>query len=92
MQGLKQTIAAAIGRGDFAAADAGCEAMMRLGEPGDGLHLQGILHLARGDRERAVALLQRARASSPDRGDIAYDHGVALLSAGHLADAADAWL
>jgi Flp pilus assembly protein TadD len=91
MPGLKQTIAEAIGRGDFAAADLGCVAMMKNGELGDGMHLQGVLRLTQGDRETAVALLQRARALTPDRGDIAYDHGVALLAAGRMADAAAAW-
>jgi tetratricopeptide (TPR) repeat protein len=64
---------------------------LTMGELGAGLHLQGVLRLMQGDRETAVALLQRARASSPGRGDIAYDHGVALLAAGRLADAAEAW-
>ena len=91
MQGLKQRIAEAIGRGDFAAADTGCETMMQRGDLAEGLHLQGVLRLARGDRDMAVALLQRARALSPERGDIAYDHGVALLAAGGVADAAAAW-
>jgi tetratricopeptide (TPR) repeat protein len=91
MPGLQQTIAEAIGRRDFAAAAAGCEALLTMGELGAGLHLQGVLHLMQGDRETAVALLQRARASSPGRADIAYDHGVALLAAGCLVDAADAW-
>jgi tetratricopeptide (TPR) repeat protein len=91
MPGLQQSIAEAIGRGDFAAAAAGCETLLTMGELGAGLHLQGILRLMQGDRETAVALLQRARASSPERGDIAYDHGVALHVAGCLVDAADAW-
>ena len=91
MPGLKQTIAEAIGRGDFAAADLGCVAMMKNGELGDGMHLQGVLRLTQGDRETAVALLQRARALIPERGDVAYDHGVALLAAGRMADAAAAW-
>jgi tetratricopeptide (TPR) repeat protein len=91
MPGLKQTIAEAIGRGDFAAADLGCETLLTRGELAAGLHLQGVLRLMQGDRETAVALLQRARALTPDRGDIAYDHGVALLAAGRMADAAAAW-
>jgi tetratricopeptide (TPR) repeat protein len=91
MRGLKQTIAEAIGRGHFSAAAVGCEAMLKTGELGEGFHLQGILSLAQGDRETAVALLQRARALVPERGDVAYDHGVALLAAGRLADAAAAW-
>ena len=91
MRELKQTIAAAIGRGDFVAASAGCETMMQSGESGDGLHLQGILRLAQGDREAAVALLQRAHALCPERADIAYDHGVALVTAGRVVDAVTAW-
>jgi len=91
MQELRQSIAAAIGRGDYAAAAAGCESLMRAGESGDGLHLQGLLLLAKGERDTAVALLQRACALDPGRADIAYDHGVALLAAGRLADAAAAW-
>lgn len=91
MPGLKQTIAEAIGRGDFAAAAVGCETMMQMGERADAIHLQGILRLVQGDRETAVTLLQHARALIPDRGDIAYDHGVALLAAGRLADATAAW-
>jgi Tfp pilus assembly protein PilF len=64
---------------------------LTMGELGAGLHQQGVLRLMQGDRETAVALLERARASSPERGDIAYDHGVALLAAGRLADATEAW-
>jgi tetratricopeptide (TPR) repeat protein len=92
VHGLKQSIAEALRRGDFAAAELGCESMVRDGSLAEGMHLQGILRLAQGDQEKAVALLQRARALSPERGDVAYDHGVALLAAGRLADAADAWL
>lgn len=91
MPGLKQSIAEAIGRGDFAAAAAGCETMLKAGEHGDAIHLQGILRLMQGDRETAAALLQRARNLIPERGDVAYDHGVALLAVGRMADAAEAW-
>jgi len=91
MQGLEQTVAEAIGRGDFAAAAAGCKTMMQMGARGEATHLQGVLRLAQGDRETAVALLQCARALLPGRGDIAYDHGVALLAAGRMADAVEAW-
>ena len=91
MRGLKQTITEAIGRGDFAAAAVGCETMLKTGELGEGLHLQGVLRLVQGDQETAVALLQRARALSPERSDIAYDHGVALRAAGRLAEAVAAW-
>src|SRR5262245_25228239 len=91
MSGLKQIVAEAIGRGDFAAAADGCETMLKAGECADAIHLQGILRLMQGDRETAATLLRRARDLIPDRGDVAYDHGVALLAAGHMADAVDAW-
>lgn len=87
----KQAIAEAIRRRDFAAAELVCEAMLRNGPSAEGLYLQGVLRLMQGDREAAVALLQRACALSPERADIAYDHGVALLAAGRLSDAADVW-
>ncbi len=90
-QRLRQTIAEAIGRGDFAAAESGCEALIKIGDIGEGTHLQGVLRLAQGDPRAALSLLQRAHALSPDRGDIAYNHGVALRAAGRLADAVAAW-
>ena len=56
MQGLKQTIAEAVGRGDFAAAEVGCETMTKLGEVGEATHLRGVLRLAQGEACEAIVI------------------------------------
>jgi tetratricopeptide (TPR) repeat protein len=71
--------------------DAGGEATTVRGELADAMHLQGVQRLTQGDQETAVTLLQCARALVPERSDIVYDHGVALLAAGRLPEAAEAW-
>jgi tetratricopeptide (TPR) repeat protein len=60
-----------------------------LADAGDveALHGLGVLLYGRGDAG-ALALLERAGQAAPARPDIAFNHGLALLRAGRLAEAA----
>lgn len=92
MHTQRQAIVDAIGRGDHAAAERGCAAMMAVAETAaEGAYLQGLLHLSRAEAKAALPLLRRARDLLPDRGDILYNLGVSLQATGRLDEAAATW-
>jgi predicted O-linked N-acetylglucosamine transferase (SPINDLY family) len=57
----------------------------------DGLHLLGLVHLARGDATGAVDLISRAAAAAPTLAPLQASLGDALLAAGRDDDAAQAF-
>jgi Tfp pilus assembly protein PilF len=88
---MRAKVIDAFSRGDLAAAEALAEDFIAAGGEGEGLYLLALVRAAQGRLPAALDLLSRAAAWLPGRADIAYNHGVILRDAGHLAAAAARW-
>jgi tetratricopeptide (TPR) repeat protein len=81
----------ALRRGDLVQAETLCEAFLSAGGGAEGLYLMGAIQSMKGDKPAAAKMIGRAAGLLPNRADIAYNHGVALREARHLAEAAEEW-
>lgn len=82
----------ALGEGRLDEAEAGCgRALAQAPDSADALALGCVLAARRGDRPRALAMIQRAVASAPDRADLHNTLGQVLATVGERVRARDAF-
>jgi len=91
VQKLKREMTEGLDRRDFPSAEAACQKLIRLVSLAEGKYLKGVLRAAQGKHLEALELLQAAFRQMPNRGDVAYNLGVAWRGVGRLAEAVKVW-